>query len=196
MSSVAKVLAEHREADVSEADLASGLREVLRSRAFGLREPTSQLSREAESFLEAHSGIKPADLGTVHHQRAKTMALVALEFADALTTREVALLLERDESRVRHYAKDGQLYALRGAGRSLRFPRWQFGPQKTRLPHLAAVLTALPDDLHPVEVMRFFTGEADQLEIHGESTSPRMWLLGGGAAEPVVSLARSLAEGV
>ncbi len=82
------------------------------------------------------------------------------------------------------------MYAIR-VGRSNRLPLWQFTSDGV-LPHLPRVLTALPANLHPLEVHAFFTLPAEELSSGTVPMSPGAWLGAGGAPAAVVELAASL----
>jgi excisionase family DNA binding protein len=109
----------------------------------------------------------------------------------SLTGEQAAGLLGIDASTVRGRISRGELYAIR-VGRKNRLPRWQFTAHGA-LPHLGAVLAALPRDAHPLEVEAFFDLPCADLRVGERDTSPRGWLAGGGEPTPVLGLAAGLA---
>jgi|SRR5690625_2621919 len=75
----------------------------------------------------------------------------------------------------------------RGRGREHSFPAWQFtdaGP----LPELRAVLAAMPEDYHPLDVASVMTSPHESLG----DRSPADWLAGGGDPSLVVALVDEL----
>lgn len=139
-----------------------------------------------QRFLLSHSGVRPLE-SEDHPEVLSSLSSIA----NAYPTAYLADLWGISPSRVRHRVSEGGLYALR-AGRSLLFPRWQFGPDLRPLPHLTRVLVELPDDLHPSEMGGWFTTDNGNLVLDGRPTSVRSWLLSGGDVDPVLELARSI----
>ena len=100
---------------------------------------------------------------------------------------EVAALLQVDRTRVSQRLAERSLYAVHDdTGRW--FPRWQFDGGRT-LPHLKAVLAALDPHLHPLTVAHWFLTPDPELEVDGEATCPRTWLIRGGRPEALLPLA-------
>jgi excisionase family DNA binding protein len=150
---------------------------------------SAALTGDATTFLRAHSGVEPSD-AAVESATKESLAMTAAMVQTSLSMAEAAELLGVDQSRVRHRIADGALYPLR-VGRSNRLPSWQFADGRA-LGALHEVLSALPADLHPLEVAGFFLTPQPELEVHGKSSAPRDWLAGGGDPDPVVELAASL----
>lgn len=188
-SPVATILAHHG-SDLSETDVARALDEAFND---GLLRPAAALSaslpKGASDFLDVHGGMPTASEAATRTSRLSTVADMVGQISQALTTDQVAELLDVDPTRVRHRLRERALYTLSPkTGRSHRFPRWQFTGAET-VPHLKAVLTVLPVDLHPLEVSGFFLTAQDTLELDSEPVSPRDWLVSGGDPGPVVELA-------
>ncbi len=72
-----------------------------------------------------------------------------------------------------------------------RLPLWQFTTEGV-LPHLRRVLTALPPNLHPLEVQAFFMVPAAEFTSGTVPMCLRDWLAAGGAPAGVVELAAAL----
>lgn len=121
---------------------------------------------------------------------AATIARYAALLADSADVLEVSGRLGVTPARIRQRATERTLFAIR-EGEEWRFPRAQFdGDRQVR--GLSAVVTALPEDLHPVDAWSFLTAASSDLELGDSLVSPLDWLRSGGAPEPVVALARDL----
>ena len=158
--------------------------------------PFEALSAGERSFLLTHTDLVADDLTSdargaalvaVAQGRAVAAAVVT---QNSLTTGEVAALLGRAEANVRRSRLNGDLYAPEtgAAGRTLRFPRWQFTDDGRVVPGLRHVLPALPPHLHPLSIERFMTTDVDTLG----GQSPVRWLADGGPVEPVIRMADEL----
>ncbi|MEJ5946864.1 helix-turn-helix domain-containing protein [Pseudokineococcus basanitobsidens] len=150
-----------------------------------------------ESVLSSHSGVAPAAASELARGRARAVHDAAAMLSKSLSVRELADRLEVAPSTVRHWIRDSTVYALPGAaGRGVRrVPRWQLEDGHL-LPGLGQVLRALPADMHPVQLERFFTTTQPELAVDGDAMSPREWLARGGAPEPVATLAAGLDDPV
>jgi hypothetical protein len=162
-----------------------------------------RLPPRARAALDAFSGVTPEETTRARKIQGQWLAEQAIEDAvagkGALTTNQVAALLGINASRVRHRKAAGALYAIdppTGGRRSAVYPRWQFtstdAGREEPLPHLKAVLAALPRGMHPLEVEQFFVTENDALIFRDEPVSPCAWLASGGDPEPVRWAAESL----
>lgn len=180
---------------VAGGDLLSALAQIGAQRL--VQPPTSgtPLSHGEAAILAQHSGITP-DYGAPIRARARTAAETALQYTDALTTNQIAEATRRSPSRVRHLAKERRLYTMPVDRRSgLRFPAWQFTETGQPLPGLGAVLTVLPDGLHPLQVAGFFTTPTMELSLDDETPlSPLQWLSEGGDVTAVATLASTVGE--
>jgi hypothetical protein len=111
----------------------------------------------------------------------------------ALTEDEVRGALGVKSSRVRQRIADRSLYTI-AVGKERRFPQVQFH-EGDLVPGIGMVLQALPEDLHPVEVESWLMSPNPDLLAsgeEGEALSPREWLISGGSASVLVSMAREL----
>jgi len=182
-STVAELMAE-RGLPVAEKDLAAALDEALLART--APRGVGALSAPARAFLDAHGGIDDSPSGG--DPAAEVLAGTAGQFMalveTSLTGEQAAAVLGVDASTVRGRISRHELHALRVGRRNL-LPRWQFTTTGA-LPHLGALLSALPADLHPLEVEAFFTVACPDLVIGDHDTSPRDWLAGGGDPTPVL----------
>lgn len=150
--------------------------------------PTTQPDRD---FLTTYAGLTEADLedesisgidANISANRARASMDVQ---RDSLTTQDVALMLNMNPANVRRAVLDGTLYSVKPTpGSHHRFPEWQFVGDRP-LPGMREVISALPDDYHPLEVARFFAEPAETLR----NMSPAQWLAGGGNISDVVALA-------
>lgn len=114
---------------------------------------------------------------------------------ESLDSHQVAKLLCISRRRVRQLAAPSHpgLYAFRGQHDIWQFPPCRFIDGCPR-PHLRELLKAIRPDAHPASVDRFMRTEIADLEDPelGHPLSPRVWLVVGYDAEPVLDLARTL----
>jgi hypothetical protein len=133
---------------------------------------------------------------------ARAAAAYAALLQTALTIKEVATALDRNESRVRQRLLKRTLYGIR-QGRSWRLPLFQFQVgerQGTRavqgvVPGIEQVFPALSPEVHPVALWRWFTSPSTELvadEAPEQPLSPREWLLAGRDPEAVARLGLDL----
>jgi hypothetical protein len=133
---------------------------------------------------------------------ARAAAAYAALLQTALTIKEVATALDRNESRVRQRLLKRTLYGIR-QGRSWRLPLFQFQVgerQGTRavqgvVPGIEQVFPALSPEVHPVALWRWFTSPSTELvadEAPEQPLSPREWLLAGRDPEVVARLGLDL----
>ncbi|GAB3267252.1 helix-turn-helix domain-containing protein [Arthrobacter pigmenti] len=149
---------------------------------------SAALTRDQEDILSQHGGVAPVRDSDVGRQMvASTQANLAEQIRSSISVEETATLLQIDPSRVRRWLRDLALYGFK-FGAATRIPRWQFTSQGTPLPRLRAVLQALPNDLHPLEVAGFMTTADPDLTVRNEQVSPREWLEAGGNVEPILEL--------
>lgn len=122
-------------------------------------------------------------------QRASTAAVRAVSALrnDALTVAEAAARLHVSPGRVRQRLAAGTLAGFRTTD-GWRLPEVLFADDG-ELPGLAAVLPALPADVHPVALAAFLTRDHPDLVVDTAAVSPRQWLLGGGDPRVVAAAA-------
>lgn len=184
--SVVEYLSE-RGVEVDEEELLSALDQLLGEHL--VAEGSAGLTKGAQAVLERVS--PPPRRRAAASATAATVAESVKLLVTTRTVEQVASDLGVDPSRIRHRVADKTLYVLR-VGRRLLLPTWQFDGTAP-LPFLGAVLTALPPDLHPLEVAGFMTNPQGDLEVRNRAVSPKRWLAGGGDPAPVIELAESLA---
>ncbi len=138
---------------------------------------------EAVAFLVEHAGVDP-------HEGRSPDGGASEAAAGHLTLTRATELLGLDAGEVRALVSRGELAAVTVRG-ELMFPRWQFEGAKP-LPHLRAILAALPEDLHSLELEGWLTSTAPELEVGDVVLSPRDWLASGGDPEVVLALARDV----
>ena len=177
---------------VSEAEFARLVASVLEEMGPAPSDdPTAALSAHEVAGLQAvGADLRPRGRRE-RDPRADAAATYAAVLAGALPVGEVAQRLGIDSSRVRHRLAAKQLLGIRRTD-GWRLPAWQFGVDGRPLPGLEQVVRALPADVHPVAVARFFTTPAAELRVGRHAVSPRDWLAGGGVPAAVVALARDL----
>lgn len=157
--------------------------------------PGVPLTEAEVHVLDEFSGVTD-DRSAVEVERAATAARIADQYLTAYSTRDVARMLGKDPSRIRHLARDRHLYALPSTpGRGLRFPAWQFTDDGPQIAGLDQVLPALRRGLHPLQVKGFLSTPSTDLSIDDQtSMTPLAWLAAGGDPETVVVLAGAVAE--
>lgn len=108
----------------------------------------------------------------------------------SLSTAEAARYLKVDVSRIRQRLRERSLYGIEYDAER-RLPRFQF-ERKQVLPGLREVISALPEDLNPLDVAEWFLSPNPDLEMdrHAAAMSPREWLLKGESVAAVVKLAQ------
>jgi hypothetical protein len=188
MTSVLDVLRDRGYGDVDEAALVRAVQDVLPARTAA---EAGGASDPGQEFMETHSGIRltgDAVAGAATRLAARRIA----EAARTLDTAAVAQILGVHRTRVQHLREDGDLYAYRD-GRSNRYPLWQFTDQGKLLPGLREVLAAL-GPTHRSVVTGFMTTPQPDLETGAGPVSARDWLAAGQDPEPVVELARGVAQ--
>lgn len=162
--------------------------------------PKAVLADAAGAFLKPNAGLRSSRRPEVAvkataSNAARVVTEMLLLVGRSLTGNQVADLLGVASATVRDRKRDGRLYAVHGPGNSNCFPRWQLveGERGAHvLPHLAEVLAALPEGMHPLEVQAFFTEPRTALTIFGEQLSAADWLAAGGDARPVLDDAESI----
>lgn len=82
-------------------------------------------------------------------------------------------------------ARRGDLHSYETPSERL-FPDWQFGSAGA-VPHLAEVLDAVAEFVHPASLHEFMTTAQSGLTRAGRSVSPRHWLLDGGDPAVIVN---------
>jgi excisionase family DNA binding protein len=181
--------------DVGIDDSPSRFLELVRDAAESLRtapslDPGRQLSAtEAEVLGRGGFSLKPARRGEAR-PLSKTVAAYVAMMDDALSVAEAAKRLRVDQSRIRQLLSNGSLYGLKVKG-EWRLPRFQF-TTRGLVPGVEQVLRALPDDLHPVEVLTWLGSPDPDLEVGERSLSPLEWLRSGGDPERASAVARDL----
>jgi hypothetical protein len=111
--------------------------------------------------------------------------------AGSLTVAAVAARLGLDASRIRHRLIEGTLYGVRLRS-GWRLPAFQFDRRGALVAGVEGVLAAVPRDLHPVAVQRWFTTPNVDLVVDDVAVSPMGWLAGGGDPAPAAALAADL----
>jgi hypothetical protein len=132
----------------------------------------------------------PPETDPLIRSQAEFMAVLE----ESLSAAQAAELLDVDVSRVRQRLRERSLFGIEHEG-SWRLPRFQF-ERGIVLPGLARILTALPRDLFPLDVVDWFVLADPELQLDGDASplSPREWLLCGRPVETAVALARDLAR--
>ncbi len=113
--------------------------------------------------------------------------------ATALSTAEVAEMLEVDTSRIRQRltSERPSLYGVKPYGEWL-LPKFQFWKQR-EVPGIAKVIRELDPSLNPVSVISWFKSTSpDLVTSNGEASSPLEWLKAGYAVDDIVRLAAAL----
>ncbi|GAA1563932.1 hypothetical protein [Brevibacterium picturae] len=154
-------------------------------------EPSAPITAADHEFLTTHAGLtdndlSPQALAAVNMEIASNRAVAAQEVHnESLTTQEVSHLLGTAPPNVRRLVKEEALYSVKTSPNGHHwFPQWQFARNRP-LPSLGAVIAALPDNYHPLEVKDFMTEASEELR----EMSPVEWLSEGGQPDPVIEMA-------
>ena len=191
MGALAEVLHQYGY-DTTEDAVASNLAALLTP--LGVNAAVDLLATDQE-YLARFSGVRPLTSGDLSALDARTAARATAEAVAALSRSQVAALFGVDVTRVSHQTTAGDLFSYKGGRSRSVYPDWQFTGSAV-LPHLRAVLAALPAGSHPVPVRAFMTSPDEALMLGDRPASPRDWLVGGGEPGPVIGLAATLGEQV
>lgn len=156
-------------------------------------EPAVVLSKaELDALTEAGLSTKPRIGDVAQDPLTKTIVDYMALIETSLSTAQAAAVLDVDVSRIRQRIRERSLLGVEYEG-EWRLPRFQFERKKV-LAGLAAVLTAVPAELTPLDVATWFLEPNIDLEADeaGTPMSPRAWLLHGRSPSAVVQLARNL----
>jgi excisionase family DNA binding protein len=110
--------------------------------------------------------------------RARSIAAEAVLRESALTVDDAARRLGVDSSGIRRRLSEKRLVGWKDRG-GWRLPAWQF-TESGILPGLPRVLAAVPEDQPPLVLAAFFATDQPDLQMNGEPSTPRQWLLAGG----------------
>lgn len=145
-------------------------------------------------YLEQHGGVTDDREALVRSRVAAAVREDTVE-RESMTVEQAAELMQISASRVRHRIKEGSVYAYPSSGRGVgrRVPYWQFhGPEP--VPHLAAVLNALPERFRSSDIRAFaLNAEVDDPD-NGVTVRLLDWLRDGGDPEIASALAESEAR--
>ena len=166
---------------------------VARSPRVSNRDPGRELApEEAQALARGGFDLSDRDLGE-RDPVARAAAELALLVETSLSVQQAAKFIDVDESRIRQrLTSERSLYGFQWE-KKWRIPRFQFEESRC-LPHLAEVVSALREGLHPLTVHDWFLRPAIDLydDEHGRNLSPREWLLLGKEPEEVVRIAKYL----
>jgi len=170
------------------------------------RDPRPEAQREYDSDPELRELMtRAARSPTVRRVRRvddradRTAASAARELQHTRSLPKVAGLLDMSEREVLTMTAAGELYSYTPAGDGPRWPAWQFAYGRP-LPHLAAVVAAIPAGTHPTGARTVMMtpspvlmwvlplDEPIQPLIPEIPRSPATWLVDGGDLEPVLAL--------
>ncbi|MGG7507506.1 hypothetical protein [Plantibacter sp. YIM 135249] len=136
-----------------------------------------------DEFAAVEEGVAGGELaGAVRMTRLQVIA-------DSLGTSDVAGRLGVDMAKVDELHVEGALNGFL-VGDEHRYPLWQFtnNPARPVLPHLAALVRAIPDDVYPATVHGFMTTPQHTLLVDGVRMTPVQWLLRGEDPQAVTNL--------
>ncbi len=175
-------------------DIETTVGEILNA-ALGGASESSVLTEDEERVL-ASGGF---DTSPLRIEDAEPLTRAVLEYAhllqSSLSVDEAAKRLDVDPSRIRQRlaGEPRTLYGVK-EGKSWRLPRFQFAGRKP-VPGVDRVIAALPADLNPVAVWRWFTTPHPDLRPDAEEEqpiSPLDWLRTGRPPEVVAEIARGI----
>jgi len=170
-------------------------------------EPERHLTDADAAFLREHSGVREATPRELARLAARTAARDARELQHTRSLAAVAALLDRSEREVLGMTEAGELYSYTPSGGAHRYPSWQFAYGRL-LPHLAAVVAAIPAGTHPTAIRTLMMTPSQDLMwvlpldepiqplIPEIPRSPATWLTDGGEAGPVLALLAAAAGAI
>jgi hypothetical protein len=170
-----------------EALVAEALERIVPTRV--VADPTRELTREETAAL-GRGGVDPAwRRANATNPVVRSAANYAALLATSLSVEQAASLLGIDASRIRHRLADRTVYGIKERG-VWRLPAFQF-TGRGLVPGLTSVLPQLPEDLHPLAVLGWFTVPNADLPLGAGETpvAPLEWLESGGDPERVAELA-------
>src|SRR5712692_2185470 len=153
------------------AEIETAVGELLAATAGGAEGVESGGLPADEAQVLASGGLDTAPLRAGEEE---PLTQTALEYArllqSSLSVEQAAQLLDVNPSRVRQRltGHPRTLYGIK-EGRNWRVPRFQFAGRKP-IPGVAAVIGAVPPDLHPVAVRRWFTAPHPDLRVDPDET--------------------------
>jgi hypothetical protein len=159
--------------------------------AAGLMKLIPRRQKVFDGILVPRSALP--DQSTIPAAAAATAERMREIIAESLTPEEVAAALGIDTASVVKRIERRGLYAFRDE-HGWRVPGFQFLGSRT-VRHLAIIIPRLERDLHPIEVVNWFTFPHVDLVIGDASVSPLEWLERGGDGAVVASLADELGSG-
>jgi hypothetical protein len=177
------------------AEIDSAVADLLAAAGGSAESAAVGFTAEEEKALKS-GGLSPAPLKPGEEA---PLTQTALEYAhllqSSLSVAEAAELLDVNRSRVRQrlIADPPSLYGIK-EGKSWRLPRFQFAGRKP-VPGIGLVIAALPRNLHPVAVVRWFTTPHQDLRTgrnEERKVAPLDWLRAGKEPAVVADLARDL----
>jgi hypothetical protein len=180
----------------AEIDTAVG--EMLDSSVVSRRSADANvLTADQESVLSSGD----FDTSRLRVEEEAPLTQTALEFAGllqaSLSVEQAAGLLRVNASRIRQRlgGEHRSLYGIK-QGKTWRVPKFQFVGRHL-VPGMGQVLAALPRDLHPVAIQRWFTTPHSDLRSDADADEERTvapidWLKAGHSPDTIVDLAREL----
>ncbi|HEX8170268.1 MAG TPA: hypothetical protein VF824_07000 [Thermoanaerobaculia bacterium] len=114
--------------------------------------------------------------------------------ANSLTAQEAGARLGSSAAAVKKQIRNGSLYGF-AVGTTWYVPSVQFDGEKL-VAGLDRVVSRMRRDLHPIEVVNWFTTASSDLVINSRNVTPLTWLKHGGDVDKVANLAEELGSGI
>ncbi len=114
--------------------------------------------------------------------------------ANSLSTAETAALLTSSANTVTRQIRAHVLYGF-SINHVWLLPKFQFRGERP-IRNLGLILSALNPDLHPIEVVNWFTRSSVDLVLNDTSVSPVDWLEAGGDPQVVIAVAQQVGSGL
>lgn len=184
----------HRVSDIGERlnvggeGLLAALELMAAATPAGSDAPEHSLTVSEEKVLREAGSLQHSMPALPERASFRTQLLFEQLLHEALSVKAAAERLHVSESRVRQRLTARTLLGVERGG-TWQLPAFQF-TDDADMPGLSEVLPSFPEDVHPAAVLLFLDAPSSDLDVDGQTLTPREWLVTGGSARRVVELVR------
>lgn len=152
--------------------------------------PQFMLSQSERDFLKSGGALGVDAEASAGHIDFSPLVSAAVELGELIhesrSLSEVACTLGLTKSRVSQLMTEKSMFTFCHNNQTY-YPHWQFRNIADR-PRLKGVLEVIGNDIHPLDVNRFFTTGTPELVIGDQELSPAEWIANGGNSDLVIQL--------